>query len=129
VHSLKAPIINAIHFRRGVNIFRVKAYSDKPSSNELDLSVAQAAWWDAIQVFERNARERTLCPANVALELRVTGGCDSAQHGNDVTCSVEESPSLPLSREHARQLAGFNTDLVLVHGRVWKSVALQAPLG
>jgi hypothetical protein len=120
---LKTPIINAIHYRSGINIFRVKSFEvelcipRKASSNDLDLSVVQRAWWDAIKVFDRYAEEKKLCPANVALEIRVTGGSDcclAAQRGNEATCSLEVLSSLPLSDEQAHQLMDFNSDVFAV---------------
>jgi hypothetical protein len=124
-HGLKTPIINAFHFTRGVNLFRVKDFEaeiripKKPSSDELDLSVVQAAWWDTIKIFD-SYRQRGLCPPNLTLEMRITGGTESVlapQYENDATCSIEVLSTLPLTAEHVQQLKEFNTEVF----RAWSS--------
>lgn len=94
--TIVTPVIEALHFRRGIHNFRVldmeleipvPPRADDPS--RADWSICQHAWWDVI----RNVYERPDAPMRVALEMRIMGGSDitmAPQHGNDLgTCSIE----------------------------------------
>jgi hypothetical protein len=89
------PVIEALHFRRGIQNFRVldmeleipvPPRADDPSRP--DWSVCQKAWWAAIA----EVLERPDAPMRLALEMRVMGGSNvtmAPQHGNLATCSIE----------------------------------------
>ena len=90
------PLIEALHFRRGIQNFRVldmeleipvPARGDDPA--RADWSVCQQAWWAAIA----NVLDRSDAPMRVALEMRIMGGSAitmAPQHGNALaTCSIE----------------------------------------
>ncbi|MGF6886873.1 hypothetical protein ABIA39_005362 [Nocardia sp. GAS34] len=88
------PLIDAIHFRRGVRNWRVldmeveipipAAADGKP-----DWTVPARAWWEAINL----VYSRPDAPMRVALEMRVMGGSSvdmSPTYGNTFgTCSIE----------------------------------------
>jgi hypothetical protein len=94
--SIVTPIIEALHFQRGIQNFRVldmefeipiPPRADDPTRP--DWSIAQRAWWDVI----RNVYERPDAPMRVALEMRIMGGSKitmAPQYGNRFgTCSIE----------------------------------------
>jgi hypothetical protein len=94
-----APLIDALHFRRGIQNFRVldmeleipiPPREDDPSRP--DWSVCQKAWWAVlVNVLQRSGLEDA--PMRVALEMRVMGGSSitmAPQYGNALgTCSIE----------------------------------------
>ena len=94
--SIVTPVIEALHFQRGIQNFRVldmefeipiPPRADDPT--RADWSIAQRAWWDVV----RNVYERRDAPMRVALEMRIMGGSNitmAPQHGNRFgTCSIE----------------------------------------
>ncbi|MEA2586661.1 MAG: hypothetical protein QOF33_4746 [Thermomicrobiales bacterium] len=99
------PLIEALHFQRGIQNFRVvdleleipvQPRSDDPSRP--DWSICQRAWWDAITA----VYGRSDAPMRVVLEMRVMAGSDTTmapQHGNLATCAIEVLTSLITPRE------------------------------
>ena len=94
--SIVTPVSDALHFRRGIQNFRVRDMEfeipipPRPDDRtRADWSICQRAWWDVI----RNVYERPDAPLRVALEMRIMGGSDitmAPQHGNRLgTCSIE----------------------------------------
>ncbi|WP_225728944.1 MULTISPECIES: FAD-binding protein [unclassified Nocardia] len=99
--SIVAPLIDALHFRRGIQNWRVldvellipiPARADDPTRPDWD--VCRRAWWNAIDEVYRWPEG----PMRIALEMRVMG--DSAmdlapERGNTFgTCSIEVLTSL-----------------------------------
>lgn len=97
--TIVMPVIDALHFRRGIQNMRVfdmeweipiPGRADDPT--EPDWSVCQRAWWDAIsEVYAWKASGKA--PMRLTLEMRIMGGSDTIlapqfgnQHG---TCSIE----------------------------------------
>jgi hypothetical protein len=99
--TVVTPVIDALHFRRGIQNFRVydmefeipiPPRADDPT--QPDWSLCQRAWWDAIAaVYAADD-----APMRVTLEMRIMGGSDitmAAQYGNSLgTCSIEVLTSL-----------------------------------
>jgi hypothetical protein len=90
------PVIEALHFRRGIQNFRVLDMELEipipPRADDRgqpDWSVCQRAWWEAIA----NVLERSDAPLRTTLEMRVMGGSGitmAPQYGNSLgTCSIE----------------------------------------
>jgi len=104
--TIVTPLIEALHFKRGIHNFRVldmeleipiPALADDPT--RADWSICQRAWWDVI----RAVYERADAPLRVALEMRIMGGSEitmAPQHGNRFgTCSIEILTSLATPAE------------------------------
>jgi hypothetical protein len=120
------PLIEALHFRRGIQNFRVldmeleipvPARADDPSLP--DWSVCQKAWWAAIA----NVLERPDAPMRVALEMRIMAGSKvtmAPQSGNLATCSIEvlSTPITPRAEWIAfmQEIADLWTDYSDAHG-------------
>jgi hypothetical protein len=113
--TIVTPVIEALHFQRGIHNFRVRDMefeipipprADDPSRP--DWSICQRAWWDVI----RNVYERADAPMRVALEMRIMGGSDitmAPQRGNRLgTCSIEVLTNL---RTPAREWRRFMQDI------------------
>jgi hypothetical protein len=94
--SIVTPVSEALHFRRGIQNFRVLDMEFEipipPRADDRsrpDWSICQRAWWDVI----RNVYARADAPLRVALEMRILGGSDitmAPQQGNSLgTCSIE----------------------------------------
>jgi hypothetical protein len=94
--SIVTPVSDALHFRRGIQNFRVRDMELEipipPRADDrtrADWSICQRAWWDVI----RNVYGRADAPLRVTLEMRVMGGSDitmAPQHGNSLgTCAIE----------------------------------------
>jgi hypothetical protein len=94
--TIVTPLIEALHFKRGIQNFRVldmefeipiPARADDPTKP--DWSICQRAWWDVI----RTVYSRPDSPMRVTLEMRVMGGSGTTmapQYGNRFgTCSIE----------------------------------------
>ena len=94
--TIVTPLIDALHFRRGIQNMRVldmeleipiPASADDPSKP--DWSVCQRAWWMVIT----NVYQRKNAPMRVALEMRIMADSNIAmapQYGNKWgTCSIE----------------------------------------
>ncbi|KAF8318789.1 hypothetical protein DL93DRAFT_2054313 [Clavulina sp. PMI_390] len=95
--SINALQSDALHFRRGIQNFRVRDTEwEIPipgKQGKRDYEFIQRAWWDGIIAMyeDKNA------PVRIALEMRLTGGSDvllAPQHGNDTadrfgTVSIE----------------------------------------
>lgn len=90
------PLIDALHFRRGINNMRVVDMELEipiPDKNgQPDWSICRRAWWDIIAlVYKYEAKKKY--PLRVALEMRVMGGSNvimAPQYGNKHgTCSIE----------------------------------------
>lgn len=100
------PLIDALHFRRGIQNMRVldveleipiPARADDPGRP--DWTVCQKAWWAALTaVYDSDG-----APVRIALEMRVTAGSQvlmAPQHGNRLgTCSIEVLTTLDTSPE------------------------------
>jgi hypothetical protein len=91
-----APLIDALHFRRGIQNMRVLDMEleipiprSAEDTNKPDWSVCQQAWWMVIT----DLYQRKDAPMRVALEMRVMADSDIAmapQFGNKWgTCSIE----------------------------------------
>lgn len=98
--TIVTPLIDALHFRRGVQNMRVldmeleipiPACADDPTKP--DWSICQRAWWDAIRLIYDSARGSDNTPMRLTLEMRVMGGSSilmAPQYGNALgTCSIE----------------------------------------
>jgi hypothetical protein len=119
--SIVTPVIEALHFQRGIHNFRVRDMefeipipprADDPARP--DWSICQRAWWDVI----RNVYQRADAPMRVALEMRIMGGSGitmAPQHGNRFgTCSIEVLTHL---RTPAREWRKFMQDIT----KLWMS--------
>jgi FAD/FMN-containing dehydrogenase len=115
--TVVTPLIEALHFRRGIQNFRVldmefeipvPPRADDPS--QPDWSICRRAWWDAIQA----VYARPDAPMRVALEMRVMGGSDAClapEHGNDLgTCSIEVLTNLRTSTDQWQSFMQQVTD-------------------
>ena len=113
--SIVTPVIEALHFQRGIHNFRVRDMefqipipprADDPTRP--DWSICQRAWWDVI----RNVYDRADAPMRVALEMRIMGGSNitmAPQHGNSLgTCSIEILTNL---RTPTREWKRFKQDI------------------
>jgi hypothetical protein len=115
-----APLIDALHFRRGLHNFRcvdmelsipIPARPGAPT--EPDWSICQKAWWDAINCVYRQAG----APMRVALEMRVMGGSEmtmAPQFGNQLgTCAIEVLTNIDTPRsewvDFTREITGLWT--------------------
>ncbi|PFH57345.1 hypothetical protein XA68_15201 [Ophiocordyceps unilateralis] len=97
----KTSMMNALHFRRGIQNMRVRDLELQiplpPSAEDPtkpDLTLVQRAWWDMIKlVYDTSDREDDpSSPMRLALELRIMGGSDvilAPQYGNLATASIE----------------------------------------
>jgi hypothetical protein len=94
--TLVTPVIEALHFRRGIQNFRTLDMEleipipPRPDDRTRpDWTVCQKAWWAAIG----NVLERKDAPMRITLEMRIMGGSDvtmAPQHGNRLgTCAIE----------------------------------------
>jgi hypothetical protein len=94
---ITTPLIDALHFRRGIQNMRVldmefeipiPPLAGNPAKPDWD--VARRAWWDAIELVYAALPEG---PMRIALEMRITAGSHitmAPQHGNTLgTCSIE----------------------------------------
>lgn len=100
--NIKTYLIDALHFRRGVQNMRVRdmelqipipGRADDPT--QPDWGVVQQAWWDAIKlVYEDYA-----APMRIALEMRIMADSEmimSPQRGNTFgTASIEVLTTMP----------------------------------
>ncbi len=104
------PLIDALHFRRGIQNMRVldmefeipiPALADDPSRP--DWSVCQQAWWDAIATVYTTFRASSNVPMRLTLEMRIMGNSEvtmAPQHGNRFgTCSIEVLTTLNTDRD------------------------------
>lgn len=103
---VKTQLINALHFRRGIQNMRVGDFEveipipakEKASSptQTTDWELVQRAWWDAI-IAMVNHKEKS--PVRIALEMRITGDSNvtmAPQRGNKFgTASIEVVTSMP----------------------------------
>jgi hypothetical protein len=100
--DVKTYLIDAIHFRRGVQNMRVRdielqipipALADDPTKP--DWTVVQKAWWDAIEIVYADDS----APMRIALELRIMGDSDiimAPQTRNSFgTASIEVLTTMP----------------------------------
>ncbi|KAI5776549.1 hypothetical protein EDC01DRAFT_720032 [Geopyxis carbonaria] len=110
--EIHTHLINALHFRRGVQNMRVRDMELQipipplaSDSTKPDWSVVQRAWWDAIAVVYADAR----APMRIALEMRIMGASDmimAPQTGNAFgTASIEVLTTMPAVADGA--WAGF----------------------
>jgi len=101
--EIVTPVIDALHFRRGIQNFRcldMELSIPLPvdgSGLAPEWGLCQRAWWDAIKcVYEEEEKEKA--PMRVALEMRVMGGSKATmapQAGNRWgTCAIEVLTSL-----------------------------------
>jgi len=92
--TIKTYISEALHFRRGIQNFRVlDSEFEIPiplAGGKRDYQLVQRAWWDGISAIY-NAKSNA--PVRVSLEVRLTGGSNvvlAPQRGNtNGTCSIE----------------------------------------
>jgi hypothetical protein len=98
--TIITPVIDALHFRRGIQNMRVvdmelqipipalAGHPDKP-----DWSVCQKAWWAVVESLYTKHNTRKNAPMRIALEMRVmadSGMTMAPQNGNRFgTCSIE----------------------------------------
>ncbi|MBT9504334.1 MAG: FAD-binding oxidoreductase [Burkholderiaceae bacterium] len=100
VSGATAPLIDGLHFRRGIQNMRVldtefeipiPARADNPALP--DWSVCQRAWWDAIAVVYSTLQASGTAPMRLTLEMRIMAGSNvtmAPQYGNTLgTCSIE----------------------------------------
>eukprot|EP01100_Stratorugosa_tubuloviscum_P011123 TRINITY_DN48_c0_g2_i2.p1 TRINITY_DN48_c0_g2~~TRINITY_DN48_c0_g2_i2.p1 ORF type:complete len:678 (+),score=400.71 TRINITY_DN48_c0_g2_i2:24-2057(+) len=94
--SVTVPLIEALHFRRGIQNMRVLDMemeipipASKQDPNQPDWTICQIAWWQVI----KRVYERKDTPMRIALEMRITGASNvtmAPQSGNRFgTCSIE----------------------------------------
>lgn len=94
------PVINALHFRRGIQNWRVlnmeyeipiPACGDNP--DRPDWSICQRAWWDTISLVYNIYADSGKVPMGLVLEMRITSDSNitmAPQFGNTFgTCSIE----------------------------------------
>jgi hypothetical protein len=94
---ITTPLIDALHFRRGIQNMRVldmeleipiPPLAGNPTKPDWD--VARRAWWDAIELVYAALPGG---PMRIALEMRITAGSQitmAPQYGNALgTCSIE----------------------------------------
>jgi hypothetical protein len=99
--TIVTPLIDALHYRRGIQNFRVldmefeipiPPRADDPT--QPDWSICQRAWWDTIASVYGAAD----APMRVTLEMRIVGGSGitmAPEYGNSLgTCSIEVLTSL-----------------------------------
>jgi hypothetical protein len=97
--SYKTSMMNALHFRRGIQNMRVRDMefqiplqprADDPTKP--DFTIVQRAWWDVIKLVYAED-ESGESPMRLTLELRIMGGSDvvmAPQRGNMLgTASIE----------------------------------------
>jgi hypothetical protein len=106
--TIVTPVIDALHFRRGIQNMRVLDMELEipipPRADDAtkpDWTVCQKAWWAVIDSIY--TRHHTLfdAPMRIALEMRVMGASQitmAPQHGNSLgTCSIEVLTNLRTS--------------------------------
>lgn len=101
--AVKTQLPNALHFRRAIQNVRVRdmefemplqpvkgTLKDAKWGDEIDFSLAQQAWWDAILTAYRHQDK---CPQRMPLEMRITGPSEitlAPFRGHNLgTCSIE----------------------------------------
>ena len=118
--TIVTPVIDALHFRRGIQDMRVfdmeweipiPGRSD--DQTEPDWSVCQRAWWDAIsEVYKWKANGKA--PMRLTLEMRIMGGSNvtmAPQFGNQHgTCSIEVLTTVNTDRDDWKQFIQDVTD-------------------
>jgi hypothetical protein len=92
------PLINALHFRRGIHNmpcqdmeFQIPIPPLEGDLTKPDWSICQKAWWDAIVTVEE-WRKKGKIPMRLPLEMRIMNGSEvtmAPQRGNIGTCSIE----------------------------------------
>lgn len=102
--TIVTPLIDALHFRRGIQNMRVLAAemlvpipprADDPAKP--DWTICRQAWWDVLDVWSTAGGD----PLRIALEMRVMAGSGvtlAPQYGNTLgTCSIEvvTTPQVP----------------------------------
>mmetsp|Transcript_24979 Transcript_24979/g.28896 ORF Transcript_24979/g.28896 Transcript_24979/m.28896 type:complete len:679 (-) Transcript_24979:146-2182(-) len=123
-NPIVTPLIEAIHFRRGIHNMRcydmeweipIPALKSDPSKP--DYSVCQKAWWAAIKAFyEHFDKDENDVPMRLPLEMRITGGSSvnlAPQYGNDKhgTCSIEILTPANVKRKEWKSFIQEITDL------------------
>jgi hypothetical protein len=102
--SIKTPLIDALHFRRGIQNMRVLDMEfeipipgRKDDPGQPDWTICQHAWWAVIdEIYNRKD-----APMRIAMEMRITGHSNmvmASQYGNQLgTCSIEvlTTPNTP----------------------------------
>lgn len=94
------PLIEALHFRRGINNLRVYDMefeipipACKNDVTKPDWSICQRAWWDCINLVYNVYEITGTIPMDLTLEMRVMGSSNitmAPQFGNTLgTCSIE----------------------------------------
>lgn len=92
------PLINGLHFQRGIQNMHVQDMEFEipiPAlpNGKPDWSICQRAWWDAIITVYEWMEKKGKVPMRLPLEMRIIGGSDvtlAPEHGNTYgTCSIE----------------------------------------
>jgi hypothetical protein len=91
------PLPDALHFRRGLHVMKVRDMECEISipivDGRTDWTVCLKAWWAVIKIFyDRYRADGDDVPMAMALEMRIMGGSDmlmAPQRGNTHTCSIE----------------------------------------
>lgn len=106
------PLIDALHFRRGINNMKVLDMElqipiPDNGKGQPDWTIARRAWWDVIALVYKHRDENKKYPMRVALEMRIMGGSNvimAPQYGNKHgTCSIEvlTTPEVPAEEWNA----------------------------
>lgn len=108
--SVTTFLIDALHFRRGIQNMRVldmefeipiPAAAGNPS--QPDWSICQRAWWDAVTAVYETYQQSFKVPMRLTLEMRIMGGSGitmAPQYGNQFgTCSIEVLTTINTDRD------------------------------
>ncbi|CCX12342.1 Similar to hypothetical protein [Tuber melanosporum Mel28]; acc. no. XP_002841952 [Pyronema omphalodes CBS 100304] len=101
--DVKCPLINALHFRRGIQNMRVGDFeveipipAESVGSTKRDWTLVQRAWWGGIAAVYVDVKNVS---ARIALEMRVTadsGVIMAPQRGNTLgTASIKVITNMP----------------------------------
>jgi len=104
--QIKTHLINALHFRRGIQNFRVRDMELQipippleSDPTKPDWTIVQRAWWDAIDAVYKDPK----APMRMALEMRIMGDSDlimAAQSNNTFgTVSIEVLTTMAAAAE------------------------------
>ena len=104
--QIKTHLINTLHFRRGIQNFRVRDMELQipippleSDPTKPDWTIVQRAWWDAIDAVYKDPK----APMRMALEMRIMGDSDlimAAQTNNTFgTVSIEVLTTMAAAAE------------------------------
>ncbi|MFQ6026304.1 MAG: hypothetical protein ACE5Q6_02185 [Dehalococcoidia bacterium] len=112
--TIVTPLIDALHFRRGIQDMRVLDMEFEipiPSlvedPNKPDWSVCQKAWWAVLtSVYSRYDKDKNDVPMRLTMEMRITsdsGVTMAPQYGNRFgTCGIEVLTPVNVDQEEWR---------------------------